>query len=56
METGHVAQNVLLEAVSLGLGAVPIGAFRDDELDRLLGLDSREENSLYLIAIGRPGG
>jgi SagB-type dehydrogenase family enzyme len=53
MEAGHVSQNILLEAVSLGLGAVPIGAFRDDELDRLLGLDIGRENSLYLIAVGR---
>ena len=30
MEAGHAAQNVLLEATALGLGAVPIGAFYDN--------------------------
>jgi SagB-type dehydrogenase family enzyme len=52
MEAGHIAGNVLLEAVSLGLGAVPVGAFLDDRLDMLLGIDGREEISLYLIAVG----
>jgi len=38
LEAGHAAQNLLLQAVSLGLGAVPIGAFDDDTLHRALGL------------------
>ena len=54
MEAGHVAQNVLLEVVSLGLGAVPIGAFNDEAFDQLIGLDSKNTGTLYLIALGRP--
>ena len=38
IEAGHAAQNVLLQAVALGLGAVPIGAFRDSAVSKLLGL------------------
>jgi len=53
IEAGHVAQNIHLEAVSLGLGSVPIGAFSDDEVRRLLNLDSRY-NVLYLIPVGYP--
>jgi SagB-type dehydrogenase family enzyme len=53
LEAGHAAQNVLLEAVALGLGAVPVGSFDDAEVGRLLGLAAGEE-PLYLVAIGRP--
>jgi nitroreductase len=28
LEAGHVAQNILLEAVALGLGAIPLGRVR----------------------------
>jgi SagB-type dehydrogenase family enzyme len=51
LEAGHVAQNVLLEAVALGLGGVPIGAFSDDEVARVLRLPSGE-GPLYLVAVG----
>jgi nitroreductase len=38
--------------VSLGLGTVPVGAFRDDAVKRVLGLPEDEE-PLYLIPVGR---
>jgi SagB-type dehydrogenase family enzyme len=53
LEAGHAAQNLLLQAVSLGLGAVPIGAFHDDEVQEVLDLPSDHE-PLYLIAVGHP--
>lgn len=31
LEAGHATQNLCLQATALGLGAVPIGAFSDDE-------------------------
>lgn len=52
-EAGHAAQNVLLEAVSLGLGAVPVGAFDDAEVRRVLAL-ANGEAPLYLIPVGHP--
>ncbi len=54
MEAGHVSQNICLEATSLGLGAVPVGAFYDQELNDLLGIDGKREISLYVNCIGRP--
>jgi SagB-type dehydrogenase family enzyme len=53
LEAGHVAQNVLLEAVSLGLGAVPVGAFDDAKLKEILGLPA-DRDPLYLIPVGHP--
>jgi len=52
MEAGHAAQNLLLQAVALGLGAVPIGAFHDAQVQKVLGLPT-EEQPLYLIPTGR---
>jgi SagB-type dehydrogenase family enzyme len=53
MEAGHAAQNLLLQAVALGLAAVPIGAFYDDELQVALSLPTDHE-PLYLIPVGYP--
>jgi nitroreductase len=51
MDAGHAAQNVLLQAEALDLGAAPIGAFSDTSVRRVLGI---ELEPLYLIPIGRP--
>lgn len=53
LEAGHAAQNVLLQAVSLGLGAVPVGAFDDQTLSRVLGLPP-DQHPIYLIPVGWP--
>ena len=36
MEVGHAARNVYLQAVSLGLGTVVVGAFDDDRVAGLV--------------------
>jgi SagB-type dehydrogenase family enzyme len=51
-EVGHCAQNVLLEAVALGLGSVPIGAFDDAKLSQCC--DLQEEEPLYILPVGYP--
>ncbi len=53
LEAGHVAQNILLEGVALGLGGVPIGAFADELVKSTLGLPD-DHDPLYLIPIGIP--
>jgi SagB-type dehydrogenase family enzyme len=54
LESGHVAQSILLQAVSLGLGAVPVGGFRDRVVTKALGLPE-DHAPEYLIPIGHPG-
>lgn len=44
---------LLLQAVSLGLGAVPIGAFDDEKVGNLLDLPENEK-PLYIIPVGVP--
>ncbi|MFX0021977.1 MAG: SagB/ThcOx family dehydrogenase [Candidatus Hermodarchaeota archaeon] len=53
IEVGHCAQNIHLEAVALGLGSVPIGAFEDDKVADVLNLPKKIV-PLYIIPIGYP--
>ncbi len=53
IEIGHAAENLLLEAVALGLVGVPIGAFDDDALQNVLALPANCR-PLYLIPVGHP--
>ncbi len=53
IEVGHVAENVHLEAVALGLAAVEVGAFDDEEVRKTLGLDEQIK-PLYIMPVGRP--
>ncbi len=53
MEAGHVAQNVLLQATALGLGAAPVGAFEEDKVAAILKLRNGLR-PVYLVALGVP--
>jgi SagB-type dehydrogenase family enzyme len=53
IEAGHAAQNLLLQATGLGLGAVPVGAFHDEQVEKLLKLP-KDQRALYLIPVGWP--
>ena len=52
MDAGHICQNMLLAAESLALGACPVAAFYDDQVNSLLNLDGEEESVIYLAAVG----
>lgn len=53
IETGHVAQNVYLQATALGLGTVIVGAFQDAEVRETLGLPA-DHAPLALMPAGHP--
>ncbi|GAH42711.1 unnamed protein product, partial [marine sediment metagenome] len=52
IEAGHAAQNVYLQAVSLDLGTVVIGAFIDSEVKKIVSAGEQEE-PLYIMPVGR---
>jgi SagB-type dehydrogenase family enzyme len=54
IEAGAVCENIYLQAESLGLGTVVIGAFNDDALNRLLGVDGLAEAALLIMPVGWP--
>jgi len=53
MEVGHVGQNISLQAISLNLGTVMVGAFDDDEVHRIINM-ADDEVPLYIIPVGHP--
>ncbi|MGW7313294.1 thiopeptide-type bacteriocin biosynthesis protein [Streptomyces sp. NPDC054865] len=53
LETGHLAQNLLLVASALGLGGTTLGGFHDDLAHELLGLDDLTQPLQYLLPLGR---
>lgn len=52
MEAGHAAQNVCLQAISLGLETVVVGAFRDVEVQKVVNMPA-QEHPLYIIPVGK---
>lgn len=52
IEVGHAAQNLFLQAESLGLGTVDVGAFADDTVARVLQLPA-DLQPLLLMPVGR---
>jgi SagB-type dehydrogenase family enzyme len=53
LDAGHVAQNMYLVATALGVGAVAIGGFLDDEANRLVEMNGVDEAVVYVVVIGR---
>ncbi|MCJ7568961.1 MAG: SagB/ThcOx family dehydrogenase [Anaerolineales bacterium] len=51
LEAGHAAQNILLQATALGLDGVPVGAFYEEQVSKVLHLP-RDHFPLYLIPLG----
>jgi SagB-type dehydrogenase family enzyme len=54
MEAGHAAQNVYLQAESLDLGTVTIGAFDDSAVQQIVGVQE-QGRPLYIMPVGRKG-
>ena len=54
LDAGHIAQNTALAAVSCGLGSCQIGAFFDEEVEQIVGIDGEKEFVIYMTSVGRP--
>ncbi|MBM4017981.1 MAG: SagB/ThcOx family dehydrogenase [Planctomycetes bacterium] len=54
LDAGHLAENLHLAATGLGLGACMVGAFLDDEMNALVGVDGQDEAVIYAACVGRP--
>ena len=52
METGAAAQNLALQAVSLRLGTVVIGAFNDDAVKKVLSIPPPEA-PMIIMPVGK---
>jgi SagB-type dehydrogenase family enzyme len=52
MEVGHVGENIHLQAVALGLATVEVGAFHDEEVSKVLGVEEQIK-PLYIMPLGK---
>ncbi|ASJ15817.1 nitroreductase [Thermococcus chitonophagus] len=50
MEAGHIGQNIYLQATALNLGTVAVGAFYEDQVAEILGVDGVP---LYIFPVGK---
>ncbi len=54
LDAGHIAQNAALAAVSCGLGSCQVGAFFDEEVNRVIEIDGEAEFAVYMSSFGIP--
>jgi nitroreductase len=52
MEVGFIGENIYLQGITLGIGTVMIGAFRDEELKKALDLPE-DEHPLAIMPLGK---
>jgi SagB-type dehydrogenase family enzyme len=52
LDAGHIAENLALAAASINCGSCQVGAFFDEEINSIVGVDGTEESSIYLSVVG----
>ena len=52
LDAGHIAENLALAAVALGLGSCQIAALYDDEANAIIGVDGTAESVIYMSVVG----
>ena len=52
IDLGHSAENVYLQAISLNIGTVAVGAFDDIRLKLIMNM-TKEEEPLYIMSLGK---
>lgn len=53
LDAGHVCQNLYLACEAIGAGTCAIAAYDQEAMDRLIGVDGKEEFTIYLAPVGR---
>lgn len=53
LDAGHVCQNLYLACEAVNAGMCAIGAYNQQEMDELLGVDGEEEFTIYVATVGK---
>jgi SagB-type dehydrogenase family enzyme len=53
LDCGHLGQNFYLVAEALRLNACVVGAYYDDEINKILDLDEKKEFAIYMGVVGK---
>jgi SagB-type dehydrogenase family enzyme len=54
LDAGIIGENLALSATGIGLGSCNVGAFFDDEVNKILGVDGTAESVVYLSVVSHP--
>ncbi|MBN1356304.1 SagB family peptide dehydrogenase [bacterium] len=52
-DSGHLCQNLYLAAEAIGGGTCGIGAYYQDKIDAVIGVDGADEFSIYIAPVGK---
>jgi SagB-type dehydrogenase family enzyme len=52
-DSGHVCQNLYLACESIGAGTCAIGAYIQKKIDPILGVDGKDEFTIYVATVGK---
>lgn len=53
LDAGHVCQNLYLACEAIGAGTCAIGAYEQEVVDPILGVDGEDEFAVYLATVGK---
>jgi SagB-type dehydrogenase family enzyme len=53
IDAGHLCQNLYLAAEAIDAGVCAIGAYNQQKLDQVLGVDSQDEFAIYVATLGK---
>lgn len=53
IDAGHMCQNLYLACEAIGAGTCGIGAYHQEKMDALLGVDGVDEFTIYLAPVGK---
>ncbi len=53
IDAGHICQNLYIACEAIGAGTCAVAAYNQDLMDKLLGLDGKEEFTVYMAPAGK---
>lgn len=53
LDAGHVCQNLYLACEAIGCGTCAIGAYNQEKMDAVLGVDGKNEMTVYCAPVGK---
>ncbi|MBI4684387.1 MAG: SagB/ThcOx family dehydrogenase [Nitrospirae bacterium] len=53
LDAGHVCQNLYIACEAIHAGTCAVGAYHQEMMDKLLGVDGNEEFTIYLAPVGK---
>jgi len=56
LDAGHIAANLALSATSINLGTCQIAALYDNDVNKIINIDGKDESTIYLSVVGVPFG